>query len=153
MERTLIIVKPEGVQRGLIGNILTRFEQRGLKIIGLKLIQITSELAEQHYGVHKGKPFYEGLVKHIASGPVVVGVLEGPRAISIVRTTMGATNAAEALPGTIRGDYALEIGFNIIHGSDGPETAVQEINLFFKPEELVEYTLVTERWVHEQEQK
>lgn len=150
MERTLIIVKPEGVQRGLIGNVLARFEQRGLKLVGLKLIQITPELAEQHYGVHKGKPFYARLVKHITCGPVVVGVIEGPKAISVVRTTMGATNAAEALPGTIRGDYGLEIGFNIVHGSDGPETAVQEINLFFKPEELVEYTLATQQWVYEQ---
>ena len=149
MERTLIIVKPEGVQRGLIGNVVTRFEQRGLKLVGLKLIQITPELAEQHYGVHKGKPFYAGLVKHITSGPVVVGVVEGPKAISVVRTTMGATNAAEAVSGTIRGDYGLEIGFNIIHGSDGPETAVQEINLFFKSEELVEYTLATQQWVYE----
>lgn len=149
MERTLIIVKPEGVQRGLIGNVISRFEHRGLKFVGLKLIHIKPELAEQHYGVHKGKAFYAGLVKHITSSPVVVGVVEGPRAISIVRTTMGATNAAEALPGTIRGDYALEIGFNIVHGSDGPETATQEINLFFKPEELVDYSLVTEQWVHE----
>ena len=149
MERTLIIVKPDGVQRGLIGNIITRFEQRGLKFVGLKLIQITPELAEQHYGVHKGKPFYPGLVKYITSGPVVVGVVEGPKAISIVRTTMGATNAAEAIPGTIRGDYALEIGFNIIHGSDGPETAAQEINLFFKPEELLTYALVTDQCVYE----
>lgn len=150
MERTLIIVKPEGVQRGLIGNVLSRFEQRGLTIVGLKLIQITPELAEKHYGVHKGKPFYAGLVKHIISGPVVVGVLEGPKAISVVRITMGATNAAEALPGTIRGDYSLEIGFNIIHGSDGPETAKQEIDLFFKPEELLDYTLPTSKWVYEQ---
>ena len=149
MERTLIIVKPEGVQRGLIGNIITRFEQRGLKFVGLKLIHITPELAEQHYGVHKGKGFYAGLVKHIISSPVVVGVVEGPKAITIVRTSMGATNAAEALPGTIRGDYALEIGFNIVHGSDGPETAIQEINLFFKSEELVDYSLATEQWVHE----
>ena len=149
MERTLIIVKPEGVQRGLIGNIITRFEQRGLKFVGLKLIHITPELAEQHYGVHKGKGFYAGLVKHITSSPVVVGVVEGPKAITIVRTSMGATNAAEALPGTIRGDYALEIGFNIVHGSDGPETATQEINLFFKPEELVDYSLATAQWVHE----
>ena len=149
MERTLIIVKPEGVQRGLIGNVITRIEQRGFKIVGLKLIQITPELAEQHYGVHKGKPFYPGLVKHITSVPVVVGVVEGPYAISILRTTMGATNAAEAIPGTIRGDYALEIGYNIIHGSDGPETAAQEINLFFKPEELLTYALVTDQWVYE----
>ncbi len=150
MEQTLIIVKPEGVQRGLIGSVLTRFEQRGLTIVGLKLLQITPALAEQHYGVHKGKPFYAGLVKHITSGPVVVGVLEGPKAISVVRTTMGATNATEAVPGTIRGDYALEIGFNIIHGSDGPETAKQEINLFFKPEELVAYKLPNAELVYEQ---
>jgi nucleoside-diphosphate kinase len=150
MERTLIIVKPEGVQRGLIGNVLTRFERRGLTIVGLKLIHITLELAEKHYGVHKGKPFYEGLVKHITSGPVVVGVLEGPKAISVVRTTMGVTNSAEALPGTIRGDYALDIGFNIVHGSDGPETAKQEINLFFKPEELLDYTPLISKWVYEQ---
>ena len=150
MERTLIIVKPEGVQRGLIGNVITRLELRGLKFVGLKLLQITPELAERHYGVHKGKPFYPGLVKHITSGPVVVGVVEGPEAISVVRTTMGATNPAEAIPGTIRGDYALEIGFNIIHGSDGPETAVQEINLFFRSQELRSYELVTDQWVYEE---
>ena len=149
MEQTLIIVKPEGVQRGIIGNVLTRFEQRGLKFAALKLIHITPELAEEHYGVHKGKGFYPGLVKHITSGPVVVGVVEGPKAISVVRTTMGATNAAEAIPGTIRGDYSIEIGFNIIHGSDSPENAAKEINLFFKPEELVNYSVVTEPWVHE----
>jgi nucleoside-diphosphate kinase len=150
MERTLIIVKPEGVQRGLIGNVITRLELRGLKFVGLKLMHITPELAERHYGVHKGKPFYPGLVKHITSGPVVVGVVEGPEAISVVRTTMGATNPAEAIPGTIRGDYALEIGFNIIHGSDGPETAVQEINLFFRSQELLSYGLVTDQWVYEE---
>jgi nucleoside-diphosphate kinase len=122
MERTLIIVKPEGVQRGLIGNVITRLEQRGLKFVGLKLLQITPAL----------------------------GVVEGPNAISVVRTTMGATNAAEAIPGTIRGDYALEIGFNIIHGSDGPETATQEIDLFFRPEELLSYTLISDQWVYEQ---
>ncbi|GAC1389019.1 MAG: nucleoside-diphosphate kinase [Ktedonobacteraceae bacterium] len=149
MEQTLIIVKPEGVQRGIVGNVLTRFEQRGLKFAALKLIHITPQLAEEHYGVHKGKAFYAGLVKHITSGPVVVGVLEGPKVISVVRTTMGATNAAEAIPGTIRGDYALEIGFNIIHGSDSAENAAQEINLFFKPEELVSYTVASEPWIHE----
>jgi nucleoside-diphosphate kinase len=150
MERTLIIVKPEGVQRGLIGNVISRFEERGLKFIGLKLIQITPELAEKHYGVHKGKPFYPGLVKHITSSPVVVGVLEGPKAISVVRNTMGATNPVEAAPGSIRGMYGLEIGFNVVHGSDGPETAAFEINLFFKPEELVNYNLVADQWVYEQ---
>jgi nucleoside-diphosphate kinase len=149
MERTLIIVKPEGVQRGIVGNVISRLEQRGLKLIGLKLIHITPELAEKHYGIHKGKPFFNGLVKHITSSPVVVGVVEGPKAISVVRTTMGATNAAEAIPGTIRGDYALEIGFNIIHGSDSPESSAQEINLFFRPEELMEYTLATQQWVYE----
>lgn len=149
MERTLIIVKPDGVQRGLIGTVLSRFEQRGLKLIGLKLIQITPELAEQHYGVHKGKPFYPGLVQYITSGPVVVGVVEGPKAISIVRTMMGSTNAAEAAPGTIRGDYALEISFNIIHGSDSPETAAFEINLYFKPDELVNYQLAADQWIYE----
>lgn len=150
MERTLIIVKPEGVQRGLVGQVISRLEQRGLKFIGLKLIHITPELAETHYGVHRGKPFFNGLVKHITSSPVVVGVVEGPKAISVVRATMGATNAAEAIPGTIRGDYALEIGFNIIHGSDGPDSAAQEINLFFRPEELVDYTLATQQWIYEQ---
>jgi len=150
MERTFIIVKPEGVQRGLIGSIIGRFEQRGLKFVGLKLIHITPILAEQHYGVHKGKPFYPGLVKHITAGPVVVGVVEGPQAISVVRSTMGATNAAEATPGTIRGDFALEIGFNIVHGSDGPETAKQEIDLFFKTEELLDYGLATAKWIYEQ---
>ena len=149
MERTLIIIKPEGVQRGLIGNVLARFEQRGLKFAALKLLHITPELAEKHYGVHRGKSFFPGLVKHITSNPVVVGVVQGPKAISVVRTMMGATNAAEALPGTIRGDLTLQIGFNIIHGSDGPETAQREINLFFQPEELVEYKLATEQWVFE----
>lgn len=149
MERTLIIVKPEGVQRGLIGKVINRFEERGLKFIGLKLIHITPELAEKHYGVHKGKPFYPGLVQHITSSPVVVGVLEGPKAISVVRNTMGTTNPVEATPGSIRGDYALEIGFNIVHGSDGPETASFEINLFFKPEELVDYTLAAGKWIYE----
>ena len=150
MERTLIIIKPEGVQRGLIGKVINRFEERGLKFTGLKLMQITPELAEKHYGVHKGKSFYPGLVQHITSSPVVVGVLEGPKAISVVRNTMGATNPVEATPGNIRGDYALEIGFNIVHGSDGPETAAFEINLFFKPEELVNYTLAADKWVYEQ---
>jgi len=149
MERTLIIIKPEGIQRGLIGQVMTRLEQRGLKLIGLKMMHISPELAERHYAVHKGKPFFHGLVKHITSSPVVVGVVEGPKAISVVRTTMGATNACEAVPGTLRGDYALEIGFNLIHGSDGPETATAEINIFFRPEELVEYTLATQAWIYE----
>jgi len=150
MERTLIILKPEAVQRGLIGTVLTRFEQRGLKLVGLKLIAISRELAERHYGVHRGKPFYESLVAHITSSPVVVGVLEGPRAISVVRTTVGATNAAEATPGSIRGDFALEIGYNIVHASDGPETAAMEIALFFRDDELVSYRRDSDRWISEE---
>jgi nucleoside-diphosphate kinase len=149
MERTLIIFKPETVQRGLIGAVLTRFEQRGLKLIGLKLISISPELAAQHYSVHQGKPFYEALVAHITSSPVVVGVLEGPKAISVVRITVGATNAAEAAPGSIRGDFALEIGYNIVHASDGPETAAREIALFFRDDELVSYRRDHDRWISE----
>src|SRR5947209_3877176 len=123
LQRSLVIVKPDGVQRGLSTAILQRLEQRGLKLVGLKLMQVTPELAERHYGVHKGKPFYEGLVSYITSGPVVVAAFEGPNAIAIIRATMGATNAAEAAPGTIRGDYAVEIGRNLLHGSDAPESA------------------------------
>ena len=147
MERTLIIVKPEGVQRGLIGDVLARFERKGLKVVGLKLIQIPREMAERHYAEHVGKPFYEGLVGHITSSPVVVGVLEGPDAVSVTRTMMGVTNPRQAAPGTIRGDYGLDIGFNIIHGSDGQEAAQREIGIFFTPSELVSYDRVGDRWV------
>jgi nucleoside-diphosphate kinase len=143
----LIIVKPEGVQRGLIGQLLTRFENKGLKLVGLKLMQITPELAEQHYAEHKGKGFYLGLVRHITSSPVVVGVLEGPNAIAITRAMMGPTRPVEAPPGTIRGDYGLDVGLNIIHGSDGPESAQREVALFFAESELVGYERATDRWV------
>lgn len=147
MERTLIIVKPEGVQRGLIGQVLARFEHKGLKVVGLKLIQIAPELAEQHYAEHKGKGFYPGLVQHITSSPVVVGVLEGPNAIAITRAMMGPTRPAEAPPGTIRGDFAVDVGLNIIHGSDGPESAQREVGLFFADRELVQYERAADRWV------
>ena len=147
MERTLIIVKPEGVQRGLIGDVLARFERKGLKVVGLKLIQIPREMAERHYAEHVGKPFYEGLVGHITSSPVVVGVLEGPDAVSVARTMMGVTNPTQAAPGTIRGDYGLDIGLNIIHGSDGQEAAQREISIFFAPAELVSYDRAADRWV------
>lgn len=147
MERTLIIVKPEGVQRGLIGEVLARFERKGLKAVGLKLIQIPREMAERHYAEHVGKPFYEGLVSHITSSPVVVGVLEGPEAISVARTMMGVTNPRAAAPGTIRGDYGLDISLNIIHGSDGQEAAQREIGIFFTPSELVSYERAGDRWV------
>ncbi len=147
MERTLIIVKPEGVQRGLIGEVIARFERKGLKVVGLKLMQIPREMAEKHYAEHVGKPFYEGLVAHITSSPVVVGVLEGPDAVSVARTMMGVTNPRQAAPGTIRGDYGLDIGFNIIHGSDGQEAAQREISIFFAPAELVSYDRAADRWV------
>ncbi len=149
MERTLIIVKPDGVQRGLVGEVLSRFERRGLKLVGLKLMRLSRHLAERHYSVHQGKPFYAGLVDYITSGPVVVGVLEGPRAVAVTRATVGATNPAEAAPGTIRGDLGLEIGFNLIHASDAPDTAVREVALFFQESELAPYTRDIDRWIHE----
>jgi nucleoside-diphosphate kinase len=149
VERTLVIVKPDGVQRGLIGPIIARLEQRGLKIVGLKMIHIDRELAHQHYAIHKGKPFFEGLIEYITSAPVVVMVVEGKKAIEVVRATMGATNPVAAAPGTIRADYALEIGRNLVHGSDGPETAQTEIALFFKPSELLDYVRDTDKWIFE----
>ncbi len=149
MEQTLVIVKPDGVQRGLIGEITGRLERRGLKIVAMKMIQIDRDLAERHYGIHKGKPFYEGLVNYITSSPVVVMVVEGPRAIDIVRKTLGATAPANAEPGTIRADFAVEIGRNLVHGSDGPETAQFEIGLFFQPAEIVSWSRDTDRWIYE----
>ena len=149
MERTLLIVKPDGVQRGLIGEVLRRFERRGLKLVGLKLMTISRDLAERHYSIHQGKPFYAGLVDYITSGPVVVGVLEGPHAVAVTRATVGATNPAEAAPGTIRGDLGLEIGFNIIHASDAPDTGVREVKRFFEDGELASYARDVDRWIHE----
>lgn len=149
MERTLVIIKPDAVQRGLIGEIITRFERRGLRIVALKMMQIDKSLAERHYAIHKGKPFYEPLIRYITSAPVVVMVLEGNRAIEIVRRTMGATNPAEAAPGTIRADFGLEIGRNLVHGSDGAETAAFEVPLFFSEEEILSYTRDTDRWIFE----
>jgi nucleoside-diphosphate kinase len=149
MEQTLVIVKPDGVQRGLIGEIVSRLERRGLKIVAMKMMQISRELAERHYGVHRGKPFYDGLVNYITSSPVVVMVVEGPRVIDLVRKTMGATAPANAEPGTIRADFAVEIGRNLVHGSDGSETAGFEIGLFFKPEEILSWSRDTDRWIFE----
>ncbi len=147
MERTLVIVKPDGVQRGLIGEITGRLERRGLKLVGMKLMQISRELAETHYSVHKGKPFYDGLITYITSAPVVVQVWEGPNAIAAVRRTLGATNPTEANPGTIRADYGLDVERNLTHGSDGPETAAREIALFFQPEELLTWSRCTDPWI------
>lgn len=149
MERTLVIIKPDGVQRGLIGEIIARLERRGLKIVAMKMMHISKELAEEHYGIHKGKPFYEGLVAYITSSPVVVMAVEGRRAIELVRQTMGATNPVQAAPGTIRADLAVEIGRNLVHGSDGPETAAFELGLFFRQDEFLSWGRDVERWISE----
>ncbi len=149
MERTLVILKPDAVQRGLIGPILARLETRGLRFAALKLIQISPELAARHYAVHQGKPFYPGLINFITSGPVVVGVIEGKDAINIVRKTMGATNPAQADPGTIRADYGLEVGRNLVHGSDGPDTAAYEISLYFADDEILSYKRAVDHWLEE----
>jgi len=149
MERSLIILKPDAVQRGLIGPILARIEQRGLKFAALKLIQIDEQLARRHYAVHEGKPFFEDLVKYITSGPVVVAVVTGKNVINIVRGTVGATNPAQAAPGTIRGDFAVEIGRNLIHASDSPENGDKEAALFFTDREIVVLDRSTDRWIYE----
>ena len=149
MERTRVIIKPDGVQRGLIGPIITRLERRGLKITAMKMMQIDYDLAKRHYAVHEGKPFYETLLDYITSAPVVMMVVEGKEAIEVVRRTMGATNPMEAAPGTIRADYGLEIGLNLVHGSDGTETAAFEIPLFFDEDEILSYSRDTDRWIFE----
>ena len=149
MERTLILAKPDALQRGLIGQIIDRFERRGLKLIGLKLIHMSDKLASEHYSVHKGKPFYEGLISYITSGPVVAMVLEGMDGISAARMTMGETNPAAALPGTIRGDLGMEIGRNLVHGSDSQENAQKEISLFFTGEEMVLWQRDGDKWIRE----
>jgi nucleoside-diphosphate kinase len=149
MERSLIILKPDAVQRGLVGPILTRLEQRGLKLAGLKLMRIDEQLARRHYAVHEGKPFFNGLVEYIISGPVVVAVVTGKNVIGIVRSTVGATNPAQAVPGTIRGDFAVEIGRNLIHASDSPENGEKEVALFFDERELVALDRSTDAWIYE----
>ncbi|MBY0550228.1 MAG: nucleoside-diphosphate kinase [Candidatus Obscuribacterales bacterium] len=150
VQRTFVAIKPDGVQRGLIGEIVSRFERRGLKLVGMKFMQVTKELAETHYGEHKGKPFFEGLVGFITSGPVVAMVWEGKDAIALARNTIGATNPSASAPGTIRGDFAIEIGRNIVHGSDGPESAKREIGIFFKDAELAgDWNRTVQCWVSE----
>jgi nucleoside-diphosphate kinase len=149
MQRTLVIVKPDGVQRGLIGPILSRLEARGLKIVGLKLVQVSTDLAARHYAEHLGKPFYEGLLRYITSGPVIVAGVEGTSAVQMVRNTVGVTNPLNAAPGTIRGDLALDIGRNLIHASDAPETADRELALWFESSELVSYSRSNDPWVFE----
>ncbi len=147
MQRTLIIFKPDCVQRRLVGAILQRFETKGLRIVALKLIRVNRALGEKHYAEHKGKPFFEGLISFITASPVVVGVLEGNEAISVVRTMLGATNGAAAAPGTIRGDYSISKQNNLVHGSDSPESAEREIAMWFEPAELADYTIEGESWV------
>jgi len=149
VERTLIIVKPDAVQRGLTGEIIRRFEARGLRIVAMKFMQVSRELAEKHYAVHQGKPFFAGLVDYIVSSPVVVIALEGTNAIEAARGTIGATNPAKAGAGTIRGDFGLEIGRNLVHGSDSPENGLIEIANFFTDVELISWGRVTDPWIFE----
>lgn len=149
METTLVLLKPDAVQRGLIGEIVNRLEKTGLKITGMKLMQVSPELANEHYGEHVGKPFFEGLVSFITSGPIVAMAVQGNGAVGIVRKTMGATNPAESPPGTVRGDYGIDIGRNLVHGSDSVESAKREVALFFEESELVDYTRATDPWITE----
>ena len=148
-ERTLVLVKPDGVQRLLVGRILGRFEERGLKLIGLKLVAVDRDLAERHYAVHREKPFFAGLVEYITSGPIVAAVFEGTAAVAAARQTMGVTRPTEAAPGTIRGDFGLEIGRNLVHGSDSPESAAREIGIFFEGQPVIDWKRDVERWVFE----
>ena len=148
-ERTFVMIKPDAVQRGFVGEIISRFEKKGVKVVAMKMVSVLKELAEKHYGIHKGKSFFEPTVQYITSSPVVALVLEGENAIEMVRGMMGKTNPQGAAMGTIRGDYGQFIGRNIIHGSDGPDTAEFEINLWFKPEEISSYTRIDEEWLTE----
>ncbi len=148
-QRTLVLVKPDGVQRGLIGEMVGRLEGRGLKLVALKMIRVTPELAGRHYAEHRGKPFFDGLVTFITSSPVVAMIWEGREAVTVVRTLMGSTDPLKAAPGTVRGDLALDLGMNLIHGSDSPQRAEVEIDLFFKPDEIHDYVRTADRWIVE----
>ena len=148
-ERTLVLVKPDGIQRGLAGEIVSRLESRGLRIVGLRMLRVDGALAKRHYAEHEGKPFFDGLIAYITSSPIIAAVLEGTRAIEVVRKTIGATNPADADPGTIRGDLSVELGRNLIHGSDGPDSATREIALFFDESQLFDYERDVDRWIFE----
>jgi nucleoside-diphosphate kinase len=148
VEKTLVLVKPDGVQRGLTGEIIKRLENRGLRLIAAKFILVDEKLAKKHYEVHVGKPFFDGLIRYITSGPVMAMVWEGPQAVAAVRQTMGATRPTEAAPGTIRHDYALEVGRNLTHASDSPENAEIEIAIWFKPEEIVSWERSVDPWIY-----
>ena len=150
MERTLVLIKPDGVQRGLVGEIVGRLERRGLKLVAAKFARGSEDLAARHYAVHKGKSFYDGLIRYITSSPVLAMVWEGPAAIEAVRQTMGATDPKQADPGSVRHDFGLQVGRNLTHASDGPDTAEQEIPLWFEPEEIVSWKRESERWIFEE---
>ncbi len=147
MERTLVLFKPDAMQRGLAGTLLSRLENRGLKIVGMKMLKMDRALAERHYGVHKGKAFFDDLVKFITACPIIALVIEGERAIELVRQSMGATDPLKAAPGTIRADLGINVQMNMVHGSDSPENAAKEIALFFKPEELFSWSRDLEKWM------
>jgi len=149
VERTFVILKPDAVQRQLVGELVARFERHGLKIVAMKFMQVSIDLAREHYAVHQARPFFNDLIAYITSGPVTAMVLEGPAAIQMVRNMVGATNPAEAAPGSIRGDYGMQIGRNLVHASDGPETAQAEVALWFNASELVSYERDLERWILE----
>jgi nucleoside-diphosphate kinase len=148
MERTLVLIKPDGIQRGLVGEIVARLERKGLRMCAARFLQAGRALAETHYAPHRERPFFPGLIAFLTSGPILAMVWEGPGAIAQVRGLMGATDPAQATPGSIRGDLALTIGNNLIHGSDGPESAAREIGLFFQPDDLVEYRRAADGWAH-----
>ena len=149
MERTYLMVKPDGVQRGLVGEIMSRFEKKGLKLVAAKLMVIPKETAAKHYAEHKDKKFFPSLISYITSGPVFAMVWEGENAVQVCRNIMGKTNPQESAPGTIRGDYCMVTGVNIIHGSDSPESAAREIGIFFRPEDLVDYKRDSDKWIYE----
>jgi nucleoside-diphosphate kinase len=149
VERTLVLVKPDGVQRGLIGEVISRLERRGLRLVAARFMQVSRELAETHYAIHKGKPFYDGLIRYITSAPVMAMVWEGPNAVAAVRQTMGATRPTEAAPGSLRHDFALEVGRNLTHASDSVENGEQEVALWFKPQDLVSWVRATDAWIFE----
>jgi len=149
MEKTFVMVKPDGVQRGLVGEVIGRLERRGLRLVAAKFMWVSQELAETHYAIHKGKPFYDGLISYITSAPVMAMVWEGPRAVDAVRQTMGSTRPVEAAPGTIRHDFALEVGRTLTHASDSVENGEAEVALWFKPEELVSWTRQVDTWIFE----
>jgi nucleoside-diphosphate kinase len=149
MERTLVLVKPDGVQRGLIGEVIGRLERRGLRLVAAKFIRVSQNLAKTHYAIHKGKPFYDGLIKYITSAPVMAMVWDGPNAVAAIRQTMGATRPTEAAPGSIRHDFALDVGRNLTHASDSVENGEKEVMLWFAPNELVDWNRDADRWIFE----